>query len=191
MAPKSFKSQKAFREWLGKNHAKVKELELRLFKVHARHRGIGYREALDESLCFGWIDGVRRSLDADSFTQRFTPRKAKSNWSSVNIKRANELEAEGRMHAAGLAAFRARGTSKPAPYSFEHPARELDPAFVKRLRANKAAWQFWQSEPPGRKRVVVFWVMEAKKPETRERRFLHLLENAAKRRPIGLLAPSK
>src|SRR4051812_24346336 len=111
MPPRSFKTQASFRQWLEKNHAKVNELELRLFKVHARQRGIGYREALDEALCFGWIDGVRRSLDDDSFTQRYTPRKAKSNWSAVNIKRVRELEADGRMHPAGRAAFERRGTS--------------------------------------------------------------------------------
>ena len=102
---RSFRTREDFRAWLEKNHATENELTIRLFKVHAKDRGIGYREALDEALSFGWIDGVRRGLDDDSFTTRFTPRKKRSNWSAVNIKRAKELEAEGRMNAAGLAAW--------------------------------------------------------------------------------------
>ena len=105
--PRSFRTQAAFRAWLQKNHASETELPLRLFKVHAKSRGIGYKEALDEALCFGWIDGVRHALDEDSFTVRFTPRKPKSKWSQVNIKRVGELESAGLMHASGLAAFRA------------------------------------------------------------------------------------
>src|SRR5688572_2233581 len=115
----SFRTQKDFRDWLEKHHDSEKELMMRLFKVHARARGIGYREALDEALCYGWIDGVRRSLDEDSFTQRFTPRKKKSNWSAVNIKRVKELRKEGRMCEPGLAAFNARDATAVAPYSFE------------------------------------------------------------------------
>jgi uncharacterized protein YdeI (YjbR/CyaY-like superfamily) len=110
--PKAFRTQADLRAWLEKNHATEKELILRCFKTHARDRGIGYRAGLDEALCFGWIDGVRHSLDDDSFTVRFTPRKPKSAWSRENIKRASELEAEGRMHDAGLAAFHARRRRK-------------------------------------------------------------------------------
>jgi uncharacterized protein YdeI (YjbR/CyaY-like superfamily) len=113
-APMAFRTSEAFRSWLEENHAVETELWIRLYKVHARAKGIGYREALDESLCFGWIDGVRRSLDADSFAQRFTPRKPKSNWSATNLKRVKELEAEGRMHPAGRAAL-ARYAGKAAP----------------------------------------------------------------------------
>jgi uncharacterized protein YdeI (YjbR/CyaY-like superfamily) len=191
VAPRSFKTAKAFRAWLQAHHANVKELQLRLFKVHALHRGIGHRDALDEALCFGWIDGVVRSLDADSYTIRFTPRRRRSKWSLVNIRRARELEQAGRMHAAGLAAFRARGDVAVAPYSFESKPLPLSPAFLRRLRANKEAWDFWSSEPPGRKRITAFWVMSAKKPETRERRFVYALGRLEKRRPIGLLQPGK
>src|SRR5688572_10006189 len=120
---KAFKTQADFRNWLEKNHASEKELVMRLFKVHARDRGIGYREALDEALCYGWIDGVRRALDEDSITQRFTPRQKKSNWSAVNIKRVKELQKEGRMCAPVLAAFNARDATAVSPYSFE--AKEM------------------------------------------------------------------
>jgi uncharacterized protein YdeI (YjbR/CyaY-like superfamily) len=160
---------------------------MRLFKVHARHRGIGYREALDEALCFGWIDGVRRSLDADSFTQRFTPRKPKSNWSSVNIKRFGELRKEGRVHPAGLAAFKA-WDGKAAPYSFEQSPATLAPEFLRQFRRNRDAHRFYEAQPPGYRRLTTFWVMSAKKPETRARRFGILLDCSSKGRRIPGLA---
>ena len=184
---KSFRTQKAFRDWLEKNHAKSKELILRLFKVHAKHRGIGYKEALDEALCFGWIDGVRRGVDDDSFSVRFTPRKAKSKWSLVNIKRATELETEDRMHAAGLAAFRARSAIALAPYSFESPPIPLAPGMEKKFRANRGAWEFFQTLPPWYRKTSIFWVMTAKRPETRERRLAQLIDRSAKRISISVL----
>ena len=187
MKPRSFKTRDDFRAWLEKNHASEKELMLRLFKVHATHRGIGYREALDEALCWGWIDGVRRSLDKDSFTQRFTPRKKKSNWSSVNIKRVKELQQEGRMCAPGLAAFNARDATAVAPYSFEAAAMKLDPAFEKIFRANKAAWEFFEAQAPYYRKVATFWVMSAKREETRVRRLSQLVERCAQGRRIGVL----
>lgn len=183
---KAFKTSGDFRKWLEKNHAKEKELILRCFKVHAKARGIGYKEGLDEALCYGWIDGVRRGLDADSFTVRFTPRKPKSNWSKVNIKRAKELIAEGRMRPPGLAAFEARKTGV-APYSFEHEPKELAPAFEKQLRVNKKAWEFFQSQAPWYRRTSTFWVMQAKREETRAKRFATLLECSANGKPIPLL----
>lgn len=191
MKPRTFRTQADFRAWLEKNHASERELDMRLFKVHARARGIGYREALDEALCFGWIDGVRRSLDDDSFTQRFTPRKARSNWSSVNIKRVQELIAEGRMHSAGLAAFNARDAKTSAPYSYERRPKAFDPAFEKRLRANKKAWAYWETCPPYYKRLMIFRVMSAKRDETRERRFATFLGYMAKGERLPLLTPAK
>ena len=184
---KSFKTPADFRKWLERNHDREKELMIRLFKVHARRRGIGYREALDESLCFGWIDGVRRSLDEDSFTQRFTPRKAKSNWSSVNVKRFHELEKEGRIRPPGLKAFQAWDGTK-APYSFESKPIELDAAFLKQFRAKKRAWAFWEKQPPGYRRIASFFVMSAKRDETRRSRFGTVLKCSAEQRRIPLLA---
>jgi uncharacterized protein YdeI (YjbR/CyaY-like superfamily) len=190
MPPKSFRTQAAWRAWLEKHHATERELILRLFKVHAKHRGIGYREALDEALCFGWIDGVLHRIDEDSFRQRWTPRKAKSKWSHVNIRRFKELKKEGRVHPAGLAVFDENNVAH-APYSYESPRLVLDPAFEKRLRANRKAWTFWESEPPGRKRTVVFWIMSAKKPETRDRRFSIVLDKAARGISAGVLETKK
>jgi uncharacterized protein YdeI (YjbR/CyaY-like superfamily) len=188
---KAFRTSEEFRAWLEKNHASVTELDMRLFKTHAKQRGIGYREALDEALCFGWIDGVRRSLDADSFTQRFTPRKKKSNWSRVNIKRATELDAEGRMHSAGLAAFRARNAIAVAPYSFENRSVRLDAAAEKKFRANKRAWEFYQAQAPWYRRTTAFWVMSAKREETRARRLASLIERSAKETRAPPLTPTK
>jgi uncharacterized protein YdeI (YjbR/CyaY-like superfamily) len=190
-SPKSFRTSEAFRAWLEKNHANVAELNMRLYKVHARAKGIGYREALDEALCFGWIDGVRRSHDGDSVTQRFTPRKAKSNWSDVNIARAKELIAEGRMHPAGRAAFEKRDTSATAPYSYLRDEAALAPAFLRRLKADPRAWAHWQALAPYYRRVSTFWVMSAKRDDTRERRFAELLDKVSEGRKIGLLEPKK
>src|SRR5262245_41078117 len=146
MNPKAFRTQAHFRAWLSKNHSTERELILRLFKVHAAHRGIGYREALDESLCWGWIDGVRRSLDEDSFAQRFSPRKPKGNWSTVNVKRFRELDREGRVAAPGRAAFRPDDT--PRLRKSVKADIAFSPAILKRFKANAAAWKHFSSRPP-------------------------------------------
>jgi uncharacterized protein YdeI (YjbR/CyaY-like superfamily) len=183
--PIAFASPAAFRAWLAK-HGDEPELLVRLSKNHAKTEGMTYKQALDEALCFGWIDGVRRAVDAHTFSQRFTPRKPKSYWSAVNIERAKELEAEGRMAPAGLAAFRAR-TDAAERYSFEAQARELCPAFAKKLRANARAWAFFQAQPPWYRRVSSFWVMSAKKEETRVKRLETLIACSEKGEPIGPL----
>jgi uncharacterized protein YdeI (YjbR/CyaY-like superfamily) len=179
--PIAFKTAGDLRAWLTRQHASAKELLVRCFKVHAQARGVTYAQALDEALCFGWIDGVRRSLDAHSFSQRFTPRKAKSNWSAVNIMRARELQAEGRMHPAGLAAFRA-GTAAggPAPYSYATRPVEMSPAYAKLLRANPRARAYFERQPPWYRRTSAFWVMSAKREETRVKRLGVLIACSAK-----------
>jgi len=190
MPPKSFRTQAEWRAWLEKHHATVKELELRLFKVHAKDRGIGYREALDEALCFGWIDGVVHRLDDDSFRQRWTPRKAKSKWSHVNIRRFKELQKEGRVRPPGLAAFDEKNVAH-APYSYQSPKLDLDPELEKKFRANKKAWAFWENEPPGRKRNATFYIMSAKKPETRLKRFEEIVAKSARGVKSGILETKK
>ena len=183
---KSFRTPEAFRSWLAKHHGSDKELMMRLFKVHARHRGIGYREALDEALCYGWIDGVRRALDEDSFVQRFTPRKPRSNWSTVNIRRYKELDAEGRIAPPGRAAFEAHD-GRTAPYSFESRPQQFAPEFLRALKADRKAWTFFAAQPPGYRRITTFWVMSAKRPETRASRFRVVLDCARRGRRIPLL----
>lgn len=180
----TFASREEFREWLEKNHRTTPALLIRCYKVHARDQGLTYREALDEALCFGWIDGVRRALDDESFSTRFTPRKPKSKWSAVNIERARELQAEGRMRPAGEAAFTARETGSDRRYSYESRPSGLDAGSLKKLRANKRAWAFFQAQPPWYQRTSVFWVMEAKRKETRERRLSELIARSAKGEPI-------
>lgn len=187
-APRAFRSAAAFRTWLERHHDSSPALILRCFKVHAKDQGMTYREALDEALCFGWIDGVRRAYDADSFTQRFTPRRRGSNWSVVNIRRAKQLAAEGRMHPAGLAAFHARNRSQDAG-----PLRRdaLSASALRALRANRRAWEFFQGKPPGYRRLCARWVMEAKREETRARRLATLIECCEKGRRIPGMAALK
>jgi uncharacterized protein YdeI (YjbR/CyaY-like superfamily) len=174
--PKAFPNQGAFRTWLAKHGASAAELLVLCYKVQHRAGGITYREALDEALCAGWIDGVRHALDAVSFTVRFTPRRAGSVWSRVNIKRAHELLAEGRMRKAGEDAFAQREESS---YSFESRPVDLSPAFTRQLKANKGALQFFGEQPPWYQRTAAFWVMSAKREETREKRFRVLLSCSA------------
>jgi uncharacterized protein YdeI (YjbR/CyaY-like superfamily) len=189
--PQAFASAEAFRRWLERHHAQPGELLVRCFKVHAAARGLSYRQALDEALCFGWIDGVRRGVDEDSFSVRFTPRRSGSYWSAVNRRRAAELEAEGRMHPAGRAALPGPDAPAPGRYSFEGRAAALSPAFLRRLRENPGALEFFETQPPWYRRTAAFWVMSAKKKETRERRFVTLLECSEKQCAIPPLARAK
>jgi len=188
MGLKAFASPEEFRAWLIANHGSVKELLVRCYKSHARDRGLTYRQAVDEALCFGWIDGVRRAVDENTFSVRFTPRKPKSYWSAVNIRRARELESEGRLHAAGRAVFEAREIRKRERYSFESKPRKLDARSEKMFRANKRAWTFFQAQAPWYRRTSIFWVMEAKREETRVRRLEELIDRSARAQPIKLLA---
>ena len=145
MKPRAFRALTELRAWLVRNHAREKELFIRCYKNHAKHKGVTYFQAVDEALCFGWIDGVRRPIDQDTFNVRFTPRKPKSIWSAVNIKRARGLEADGRMHPSGLAAFRAREKSRMMRYSFESKPLDLDAAYARKLRKNRRAWTFFHA----------------------------------------------
>lgn len=187
MQPKAFKTQRDFRAWLARNHAKERELVLRLYKVHAKHKGIGYREALDEALCWGWIDGVVRRLDDDSFQQRYTPRTARSNWSAVNIKRMKQLIAEGKAAKSGIEAFERRGKTKASSYSPENRNIKLSPGFVKRMKEDPKAWAFFDALPPGYKRLMVYRVMDAKLEKTRERRFQQLFDYMQREQRMPLM----
>lgn len=154
--------------------------------------GITYAEALDEALAFGWIDGVRKSLGAESYTIRFTPRRAGSIWSDVNTRRVGELAAMERMAPPGLAAFAARDEAKSRQYSHEQRSHGLDPAYEAQLQANPTAWAFWQAQPPGYRRNASWWVMSAKREETRQKRLATLIEDsAAGRRIAAVLSPGR
>lgn len=174
-----FKSKRDFRKWLTKNHSSRSELWLGMYKKTSGKGGITYKEALDEALCFGWIDGVRKSLNDEAFVQRFTPRKAKSYWSAVNTRRAKELIKEKRMAAPGLKAFEARDPAATARYSFERAEPSFESSQVKAFKANRGAWAFFEKQPPGYRRLCTFYVTSAKKPETRAQRLDRLIATSA------------
>jgi uncharacterized protein YdeI (YjbR/CyaY-like superfamily) len=180
MKPKFFTSPEKFREWLEKNHDRQAELLLGFHKKASGKKSVTYPEALDEALCFGWIDGVRRNLDETSYTIRFTPRKPKSIWSLVNVRHVERLTKEGRMAEPGLKAYALRDPKRTGIYAFENKPQEFSPEYEKKFRANKAAWEFFQKEPPSIRRTCVFWVMSAKKEETRLRRLEQLIDSSAK-----------
>jgi uncharacterized protein YdeI (YjbR/CyaY-like superfamily) len=185
---RTFASAREFRAWLKTHHRSATELLIRCYKVAAKDKGLTYREAVDEALCFGWIDGVRRGVDDESFSTRFTPRKSKSTWSAVNIRRAKELEAEGRMQPAGSSVFAAREARNTRRYSFESKPRKLAPRYLRKFKANAQAWRFFQAQAPWYQRTSIFWVMEAKREETRVRRLDELIARSARREPIRPLA---
>jgi uncharacterized protein YdeI (YjbR/CyaY-like superfamily) len=186
-----FKTPAAFRQWLIKNHSQVPELWVGFYKKASGKPSITYHEALDEALCFGWIDGVRKRFDEVSYIQRFSPRKAKSTWSNINTKRAEELKQLGRMEQAGLDAFAARDPRRSGLYSFENKERKFGGEFEKRFRANKEAWKFFEGLPPSLKRVLTFYVMSAKKDATRWGRLERLIEASAQGIRLGVIDGSK
>jgi uncharacterized protein YdeI (YjbR/CyaY-like superfamily) len=175
---KYFKSGGEFRAWLESNHDRATELPLGIYRKSASKKGITYPDALDEALAFGWIDGVRRGVDEERYTIRFTPRKPRSIWSNVNVKRVGELIAAGRMRDAGLATFAKRAAERSGIYSYEREPIELDAAAMKELKADRAALAFHEKQPPAYRRLVAHWVMRAKKPETRARRLQILIASA-------------
>ena len=179
-APRPFRTPADFRAWLERHHATATELNLRLYKIHAASKGMTYLQAVDEALCYGWIDGVRRSLDADSFTQRFSPRKPASIWSRVNIAKVEALIKAGRMAEPGLERYRERDPKRAGLYSFERAAMQFAPALERRFKASAAAWKHFQAQPPGYRRLLTFFVMSPKQDATRERRLARLIAASAK-----------
>ena len=180
MKPKFFSSPAQFRIWLEQNHDRETELLIGFHKKSSGKKSVTYNEALDEALCFGWIDGVRKNLNETSYTIRFTPRKARSIWSNVNVNHVERLIKEKRMHAAGLEAYARRDPKRTGIYAFENRPKELTPEYEKAFRANKTAWKFFEEQPPGYKNLAIFFVMSAKKEETRTKRLQRLIESSAK-----------
>jgi uncharacterized protein YdeI (YjbR/CyaY-like superfamily) len=182
------KTPAQLRMWLTKNHDKKKELWVGFYKKSVNRPGITYSEAVDQALCFGWIDGIRKSIDDISYMNRFSPRKPNSTWSAVNITRAEELTELGLMDPSGLKAFRERNPRMSQRYSYETKPPELAPDFEKRFRRNKKAWSFFETQPPGYRRTALFWVISAKREETRRRRLDTLIEDSENGRRLGMLA---
>jgi uncharacterized protein YdeI (YjbR/CyaY-like superfamily) len=167
----------------------VRELRVGFHKKDSGLRSITYPEALDEALCFGWIDGVRKRLDDTSYTVRFTPRKPDSYWSAVNTRRALALREAGRFTAAGEAAFERRDATRTAQYSFEREAAKLTRADRRAFDAAPGAWEFFHAQPASYQRLFTHWVTSAKRDETRQRRLAELVAACAERRRIDPLAP--
>src|ERR1051325_1251576 len=189
--PTFFATSEAFRRWLEKHHESARELLVGFYKVGWGKPSITWAQSVDVALCFGWIDGVRRRIDDESYSIRFTPRRPRSIWSAINLKRMDELIAEGRVHPAGLAAFERRSEEKSRIYSYERqqPAA-FDAAMEKELRRNKAAWNYLQEEAPWYRRVTTHWVTSAKREETRKKRLAELIAGTAAGRRIKQLIPS-
>lgn len=188
--PKYFKTQNEFRKWLASHHFRTAQLEIGFYKVATGTASITYRQALDEALCFGWIDGVRRRIDAQSYSIRFTPRREKSNWSLVNCKRFAELSEMGLVQPSGKGAFERR-PRQHNEYSFERKERKLTSALEKLFRKNKSAWEFFNSQPPGYRKTASWWVISAKQEATRLRRLELLIADSAKKRRLGVVTAKK
>lgn len=191
--PVYFRSQAHFREWLEKNHERKTEQWIGFYKVSSRKKGITYEEAVDEALCFGWIDGVVKSVDADSYMHRFSPRKSTSHWSNVNVRRYAELKRSGRVHSAGEAAYARRTDDRTGKASYERAPAQLSPSQLKTFKANRKAWDFFGKQPPGYQRVCRHYVTTAKQEETRERRLKNLIDCCAdgRRLPQFISPPGK
>lgn len=179
MQPKFFRSPSAFRAWLTKHHAAKRELLVGFRKKGSGKPSMSWPESVDEALCFGWIDGVRKRVDDDSYTIRFTPRQPRSIWSTVNIKRATELQALGLMRPTGLRAFEAREENRSGIYAYEQRTATLPEPYAGRMRKHGTAWSFFQAQPPSYRKTIGWWIVSAKKEETRLKRLDKLIDDAA------------
>ena len=183
--PLFFARPSEFHEWLEKNHDEASEIWVGFHKKDSGKPSITWPEAVDQALCFGWIDSVRRRVNDTSYANRFTTRKARSTWSAINIRRAKELISLGRMQPAGIKAFERRSDERSAIYSYEQrQSAKLSGAFEKQFRANKKAWKFFRAQAPWYQRVAVFWVVSAKKDDTRLKRLAKLIKDSENGRTI-------
>jgi uncharacterized protein YdeI (YjbR/CyaY-like superfamily) len=186
-----FSTQKHFRKWFEKNHKKEKELFVGYYKVSSGKPSVTWSESVDEALCFGWIDGIRRSVDDESYCIRFTPRKPNSNWSAINIKKVEDLTKLGLMKPEGLHSFSLRKENKSKIYSYENPLVSFDKSFEKLFKANKKAWAFYQTTTPTYRKVTTRWVMSAKQEETRLKRLEELIRDSQVGKKIKALGYGK
>ncbi len=184
MKPTFFATPAEFRAWFEANHQSAKELLVGFYKRGSGKPSISWPESVDEALCFGWIDGVRRGAD-DHHTIRFTPRKAKSKWSAINVNHVKRLTAAKRMKPAGVTAYEARGEKAGLNYSYE-TRRPFDPALKAQFESNKRAWAFFTAQPPGYQRIALWWVMNAKREETRLKRLKTLIADSTAGRRLGV-----
>ena len=183
---KFFRNPAEFRRWLKSNHTKVAELWVGFYKVGTGKPSITWKESVDQALCFGWIDGIRKSIDGDSYKIRFTPRKSTSNWSKVNIKRYGELLEEGLIQPAGKKMFEANSLRR-RDYSYEQEQRTMSEMYIEEFKKNKKAWKYYSDQAPWYQRTSSYWVMSAKKEETRARRLAQLISDSEQGKKLGLM----
>jgi uncharacterized protein YdeI (YjbR/CyaY-like superfamily) len=186
-----FPTQKQLRKWFEKNHKTEKELFVGYYKVSTDKHSVTWSESVDEAICFGWIDGIRKNIDEESYCIRFTPRKPTSNWSAINIKKVEELTRLGLMKPEGLKAFSFRKESKSKIYSYENTAVEFDKSFEEKFKSNRKAWLYFQSMPPSYKKITTRWVMSAKQEATRIKRLKELIHDCALGKKIKAMSYGK
>ncbi|HSP88427.1 MAG TPA: YdeI/OmpD-associated family protein [Ignavibacteriaceae bacterium] len=186
-----FPTQSDLRKWFEKNHNKADELWIGYYKKATGIPSITWQQSVDEALCFGWIDGIRKSIDEKSYKIRFTPRRKKSNWSAINIKRIKELIKQDLVKTSGLEAFKKRDEKKAKLYSFEQEKIKLPKELEEKIKANKKAWKFFQKLPPYAKRLSTFWVISAKREETKLSRLKTLIKCSEEGKKIPPLIVSK
>ena len=186
MKPRFFSTEQDFRRWLADHHDKADELLVGFWKKGTGRPSIDWPQARDLALCFGWIDGIRKSLGEDSYTIRFTPRRRGSIWSKVNVARYEALTAAGRMTPAGTRAYE-ENKARSGVYSYERETAALAPGEEAGFRRHAAAWAFWEKTPPGRRKALLHWVTSARKPETRAKRLAELIDGCAAGRRMGVL----
>jgi uncharacterized protein YdeI (YjbR/CyaY-like superfamily) len=186
--PIFFETPAHFRAWLEEHHEARRELLVGFYKKGSKRPSMTWPQSVDEALCFGWIDGIRRGIDDESYSIRFTPRKPTSNWSSVNIARVAELTKDGRMRPAGLEAFERRSEKRSGIYAYEQrKTARLSADQQREFMENDAAWSFFQAQPPGYRQNATYWVVSAKREETRRKRLATLIEDSASGRRLGRL----
>ena len=186
--PTFFATQSDFRKWLEKNHAKETELFVGFYKVNSGKPSMSWSQSVDQAICYGWIDGVRKSIDKDSYVIRFSPRKPKSIWSAVNIKKVEELTKNGLMQPFGLAIFNLREDHKSRIYTYEKPAVKFSDEFELKFKSNNAAWSYFQSMPMSYQKPAINWVMSAKQDATRIKRLEELINDSEVGRKIKSLS---
>ena len=191
MKPTFFATPAAMRAWLKAHHAADTEVLVGFYKKGSGKPSITWPESVDEALCVGWIDGIRRRVDEESYTIRFTPRKAGSIWSAVNIKRVEALQAAGLMQPAGLAAFAKRKEARSAVYAYEQRGQALSAEYEERLKANHRAWEFFEAQPAWYRRTATWWVISAKREATRQKRLAQLIDDSAQGKTIRPLTRAK
>lgn len=190
--PRFFVSPDQLRSWFEKNHDRKREQWIGFYKKATGRPSITWPESVDQALCFGWIDGIRKSIDDQAYMIRFTPRRPKSNWSAVNLKRVPELKKAGLMTPAGIAAYQRRDKEKTNQYAYEKAKAQLPPAFQKTFRQNRSAWQYFQSLPPSVRQPSICWVITAKQESTRIRRLEKLIHHSSRSERLPqFISPTK